>query len=221
METEAKLGFNDKESLYALTTSDVFLKFCDDDNTPEPLLLENSYLDTEDMSVSHRGGMIRVRHYNSKTEDFYEFTVKYGGFVSDGIHKRYEWNVRSEDGRFSVEGFKQNAANDNDPSDLLSEVFCDIKDEDLKVICSNSFTRTVYNLTYGASGIEACFDSGVITNPDNSMTDEICEMELELINGNVEDLNNLKDYFIEKTGCFPFENTKYKRTLAMAAGRSE
>lgn len=221
METEAKLGFNDKGSLYALTTSDVFLKFCDDKIKPEPVLLENTYLDTQDMSVSHRGGMIRVRHYSSKTEDNYEFTVKYGGFVSDGIHKRYEWNVKSEDGIFTIDGFKKNASTDDDPAGLLSEVFSNIKDEDLKVICSNSFTRTIYNLTYGVSIIEACFDSGIITSPDNLMTDEICEMELELVKGNIEDLNELKDYFIEKTGCFTFENTKYKRTLAMAAGRSE
>ena len=215
METEAKLAFKDKDSLYGTAVADFFRKLCVDDSTPEPVLLENTYLDTEDLNISRRGGMIRVRHYSGSIGDSFEFTVKYGGGVSGSLHKRYEWNVKSSDGRFSVETFKQLASYEEDPLEMLEEAFGMIKDEDLKVICSNSFTRTVYELSYGKSTIEACFDSGVISSSDGSRTDEICELELELIKGDIKDLNDLTELFIGKTGCTPFEDTKYRRTLAM------
>ena len=215
METEAKLAFKDKDSLYGLASSDLFSKFCDDVSKADPVLLENSYLDTGDLNISKRGGMIRVRHYSGSREDSFEFTVKYGGGVSGGLHRRYEWNAKSDDGDFSVERFKQLASYDEDPFEMLDEAFGSIKDEDLKVICSNSFTRTVYTLSYGASSIEACFDSGMIRSSDGSRTDEICELELELIKGTVKDLNDLADIIIQKTRCTPFEDTKYRRTLAM------
>ena len=89
METEAKLAFKDKESLYGSAGADFFRKLCIDDSTPEAVLLENKYLDTADLNISGRGGMIRVRHYSCSSEDYFEFTVKYGGGVSGALHRRY------------------------------------------------------------------------------------------------------------------------------------
>ena len=216
METEAKLAFKDKDSLYGFASSDGFLKFCSGPSVPETVILGNSYLDTKDSDISGRGGMIRVRHYGGAGNDRYEFTVKYGNKVSDGIHQRYEWNVDSNDGKFSVGEFKRLASDEH--QDVLSEVFGDIKDEDLMIICSNSFSRTVYELTCGKSVIEACFDSGIIESSDGLRTDEICELELEIKSGETDDLKALTALIIDMTGCVPFEDTKYRRTLAMATG---
>ena len=184
METEAKLGFKSKDDLYGLISADFFRKFCINETEPEPVMLENTYLDTKDMDISGRGGMIRLRHYKGADSDNYEVTVKYGGGVSGSI------------------SYKE------DSLAMLTEALGNIKDDDLSVLCSNSFNRTVYDLVYGRSHIEACFDSGIISNPDGSKTDEICELELELINGNLEDLTGLADLVIEKTGCVPFGETK-------------
>ncbi len=219
METEAKLGFKNKDELYGLTSADYFRKLCIDASEPSPVLLENTYLDTEDMDISGRGGMIRVRHFRDNSGDHYEFTVKYGGGVSGSIHKRLEWNVKSDDGIFSVEDFKRKASGSEDSPELLSEALGNISDSSIKVLCSNSFNRTVYNLAYGESLIEACFDSGIISSSDGLRTDEICELELELKKGNVEDLTGLADLISSRTGCFPFEKTKYSRTLAMVTGK--
>ena len=218
MELEVKLSFDSKDKLYGLAISDDFLKYCTGADMPEPVLLENTYLDTSDLSITGRGGMIRVRHYKGSDQDYYEFTVKYGGNVSDGYHKRYEWNARSSDNRFSIERFKELAASGDDPSDMLSEAFGDIKDEDLKPICSNSFNRTIYNLAFGDSTIEACFDYGLISNSDGSKTDEICELELELKSGDPADIDQLAKIITGKTGCVPLDNTKYGRTLKLATG---
>lgn len=221
METEAKLGFKNKDDLYRVTSADFFRKFCIDENEPLPVLLENTYLDTRDMDITRRGGMIRVRHYSGKNTDSYEFTVKYGGGVSGGIHERYEWNLKSDDGVFSVEAFKKNVSFADDPEEMLLEAFGTLKDEDLKVLCSNSFNRTIYKLDYYGNIIEACFDSGIITDREGSVADEICELELELVNGDLKALNELTDLITGKTGGIPFGDTKYRRTLAAATGRQK
>ena len=218
MELEVKLSFDSKDKLYGLAVSDEFAKYCTAAVKPESVLLENTYLDTPGMSITGRGGMIRVRHYKGSEEDYYEFTVKYCGGVSDGFHKRYEWNARSEDDKFSIERFKSLVTADSDPSDMLSEAFGDIKDEELNPICSNSFNRTIYNLAFGDSTIEACFDYGLITNSDGSKTDEICELELELKSGDPADIDQLAKILTGKTGCIPLDNTKYGRTLKLAMG---
>ena len=216
METEVKLSFKDKDQLYAVASADFFRKLCVDSSEPEKVLLENTYLDTPDLSISKRSGAIRVRHYKSASLDKYEFTVKYGGGAAAGLHRRFEWNVDSVDGNFSIEEFKTKANANNDPADLLNEAFGTIKDEDLVVVCSNSFYRTVYKLLFENSTIEACFDSGLIKSSDGSKSDEICELELELIDGDVNSLNILSAILISKTGCSPLNDTKYRRTLACA-----
>ena len=107
---------------------------------------------------------------------------------------------------------------EDDPSAYLDMVFEGLTDEDLMVICSNSFYRTVYDLSYGHSTIEACLDYGSIISSDGSRSEEICELELELKSGEVDDLKKLAGSIIALTGCVPFDATKYGRTLAMANG---
>lgn len=219
METEVKLGFKDKESLYKVALSEDFRKLCaDNPGIHEPFLLENTYLDTEDLNITNRGGAIRIRRYSGTSEDYYEFTVKYGGGTSKGLHRRFEWNVKSNDGKFSIEAFKNACSASNDPYDLLNEVFKEITDDDLKVACFNAFNRTVYELSYNNSSIEACFDSGVIKNFDGSKTDEICELELELIKGDIADLDEVAAMITAGADCAPLDKTKYMRTLNMALG---
>lgn len=218
METEVKLSFKDKESLFKFAKSDMFRGLCVNLRDVEPLLLENSYLDTTGMTISSRGAMVRVRHYSGEDLDEYEFTVKSGGNTSEGLHQRYEWNVKSDSGIFSISEFKLKSSGSDDPSELLDTVFEGISDEDLKVMCCNSFNRTVYELEISSSKIEACFDSGIIRGADPLKTEEICELELELIEGDVSDLNSLSEMFIKEADCHPLNNTKFKRTLALAMG---
>jgi triphosphatase len=76
----------------------------------------------------------------------------------------------------------------------------------------------VFEFNYKETTVMACFDSGIIKSSDGSRTDEICELELEMISGHVEDLNELADYFISNSGCVPFDRTKYRRTLDIIVG---
>lgn len=217
METEVKLSFKDQESLYGFASSELFRKYCPEPSVSEPVLLENTYLDTSKMLISERGGMIRIRHYSGNNKDSYEITVKCGGSAVNGLHKRYEWNRESSNGLFSMSEFIDGISADDDPVEVIQELFKDINDSDLGVICSNSFNRTTYEIKADNSRVEACFDSGMIYGAEGR-SDMICELELELIEGSVDVLNRLSDEMVEATGCIPFEDTKYRRTVALALG---
>ena len=219
MEVEAKLRFEDRKSLYSLEDSKTFRSLSSGEGIAHPVRLENIYLDTGALTISNRGGRIRGRHYSSDTDDYYEITVKCGGSAKDGLHRRYEWNILSEDGKFSIKDFSSRITEDDDPVEIFEELFSDISDEDIDILCSNTFERTTYQLTYGNSRIEACIDYGVITSSDGKRSDTICELELELMDGDVCDLQRLQSIFRDEFGCTPFEDTKYRRTLALAFGK--
>ena len=94
METEVKLAFKDKDSLFKAALSEDFRKFLGD-SEPDTMLLENSYLDTNDMKILKRNASVRQRHVKG-SEDYYEETVKFRGGASGGLHRRFEWNVRHD-----------------------------------------------------------------------------------------------------------------------------
>lgn len=213
METELKLSFKNTDSLMDVASSDLFSEISVISG-PKTMMLENYYLDTADMKILHRHGSVRKRIVKGE-ESYIEGTVKYGGGSSSGLHRRFEWNVRL-DGDFSIEEFKKGAPSDGDPLELLDEVFEKIESSDLKPLCFNSFQRTIYTLEYNGSHIEACFDSGVIYNSDKSASEDICELELELLSGSEVDLMALSERVKGCFDCLPLDKSKFQRTLELA-----
>lgn len=213
METEVKLNFKNTESLMEAASSELF-KGITVSSGPKTMTLENYYLDTTDMKILDRNGSVRKRIVKGD-ETYIEGTVKYGGGASSGLHKRYEWNVRLN-GDFSIEEFKKDALSDGDPIELLDEVFEGIGSSDLKPLCFNSFRRTICKLKVNDSLIEACFDSGVIYNSDKSISEDICELELELISGSVDDLLCIAERAKDSFECLPLDKSKFQRTLELA-----
>ena len=61
--------------------------------------------------------------------------------------------------------------------------------------------------------MEACIDYGDIKDSNGKPCDLICEMELELKEGTVEDLEDAKNQIIDGFGAVPFDETKLARTL--------
>ena len=212
METEVKLAFKDRINLNLAASSDWFTS-CLVNGGSSPMTLENIYLDTPDRILLSRGVVFRKRHYLGNSIDSYEFTVKCELKVAGGISSRYEWNVKSPDGIINSAEFKLKAKEDGDDPSILEEVLSGIEVKDLVPLCSNSFERTVYDFVYGGSKMEACIDYGEIKDPDGKTVDIICEMELELKEGSIEDLEAAKAYFLSKTDAEPFNIGKFQRTL--------
>ncbi len=158
--------------------------------------------------------MIRVRHYESSDGDeHFEHTVKFGGGVVDGLHQRYEWNVPSDSKNFSFREFADSIQANDDPVELLMKALEGVEEEDLIPLCTVEFNRIVYTFGFGDSIMDACFDVGMIKS--GSESEDICELELELISGDVVDLKDMAEYIIEQTGCVTFDESKYQRALRL------
>ena len=212
METEVKLAFKDRESLFSAASSDWFAGHCVSGGSG-PLTLENYYLDTKDRLLTSRGAVFRKRHFVGEGTDSYEFTAKCVVGVSEGLHERYEWNVKSADGNIDIAGFMCEAEKQNDDPEVLSRLFSGINGNDIRDLCSNSFERTTYVFKYGVSLMEACIDYGEIKDSAGKTCDIICEMELELTDGSVEDLEKARSFIMAKTDAVPFDTGKFERTF--------
>ena len=213
MEKEVKLAFKDRESLFSAASSDWFAAHCSNKES-SPLTLENYYLDTKDSILRSRGAVFRKRHYTGGGTDAFEFTAKCIRDVKDGVHERYEWNVGSYTGSMTAAEFiKKASETDGDDPEILKGLLSGIGDKDLSVLCSNIFERTLYEFSYGSSTMEACIDYGEIKDFKGKTVDVICEMELELMKGNAEDLEAAKAFIMANTDAVPFNTGKFERTL--------
>ncbi len=213
METEVKLAFDSKEELFDIINAEWFSDYCLDTSVKAPVKLTNIYFDTVDRKIAKRGGAIRVRSFYDDEGEKFEHTVKFGGGAANGLHQRYEWNVVSDSSRFNIKDFVRLAFGNDDPQDLLEEFLEGVTEDELKPICSTVFNRTTYMFGFGDSMMEACFDDGVIRAGDKE--DTICELELELESGDVVDLKDMAEFIIENTGARPFNESKFKRCLAL------
>lgn len=216
METEVKLAFKDKESLYSAASSGWFTSHCKS-GSGKALTLENYYLDTGSMLLRSRGAVFRKRHFTGDGVDSYEFTAKCVACVKEGVHKRYEWNVDSPDGTVDIELFKAGARDQLDDPRLLEELLSGISDDDIGILCFNIFERTTYEFSYDGSLMEACIDYGEIKDSEGKTCDIICEMELELMKGTAEALEAAKTYIMSNTECVPFDIGKFERTFRVSA----
>ena len=112
-----------------------------------------------------------------------------------------------------MDGFKASAEGQSDSGDLLDKALEGVNGKELTVLCRNSFTRTIIHLKYGDSTMEACFDRGTIEDGRGRVREHICELELELVSGRVEDIEAMAGIVIDNAPCGLFNDTKYHRTL--------
>ena len=215
METEYKLTFKNEEELFGILETEWFYNICMEHEEQEAVKLTSIYYDTPDKKMIARGGAIRVRNISDsdEEEETYEHTIKLGGKVDNGLHQRYEWNLKTFSKSFSKEEFLDGISRSEDPSDILTSALDGIEDDELVPLCKTKFNRTVYTFGYGDSIMEACFDVGKLSAGDKS--EPICELELELISGDVVDLMDMANYIVSKTDARFSNDSKFKRCMKL------
>ena len=137
-------------------------------------VLNNFYFDTKALELRQHDCGLRVRSKNGKREQ----TIKLAGQVVGGLHKRPEYNVDIDDNVPNLSLFP----NDIWPTDILLEQW----QQGLIVLFSTDFTRCAWLIDFNESQIELVFDLGKIISGGTST--DICEIELELVTGKVDDL---------------------------------
>jgi inorganic triphosphatase YgiF len=136
----------------------------------DPLQLENQYFDTEDLALNKSHAALRIR----KSQYGYKQTLKNKGKAVAGLHQRGEWEYEIDQPEVNWSLFPAELNIDEKLKNAIKPIF------------NTDFTRHVWIKKYGKSEIELVLDQGFIHNPKKSYS--LCEVELELISGQAEDL---------------------------------
>jgi triphosphatase len=209
LETELKLRFSSREKMMSLLDEEWFSSILLP-NSEKTEYYDTKYYDTEDQVLRSMQTSIRVREIRDSD---YIHTVKIGGSSHDGLHQRYEWNLETTDDQFDVDQFLQNAVSDGDPSDVLLNVMQRIAGFTLFSQCRTSFERNLSLAGFGDSLVEICFDYGTLYA--NDLQDSICEMEIELKQGDVRDVLALGEEIVHHSDAVRDNRGKYARCLAL------
>ena len=95
MEVEIKYSIDDDTKVSEIL-EDELLTSLECEGTRRTLSMHAVYYDTEDGSLQKNGAAFRVRLEG----DDYVATIKMGGSVSEGVHKRFEVNRIVDDSNF-------------------------------------------------------------------------------------------------------------------------
>ncbi|NVK37406.1 MAG: CYTH domain-containing protein [Gammaproteobacteria bacterium] len=143
------------------------------------LELDNQYFDTPDLALNQAHAALRVR----KSQHGYKQTLKNKGQAIAGLHERGEWEYDIDSPQIDWSLF----ANDIQIDEALKQA--------IQPLFKTDFTRHVWLQTWGESEIELVLDEGIIHTIKNSgehlstaQSINLCEIELELKSGRVEDL---------------------------------
>lgn len=169
---------------------------------PQKLHLLNTYYDTPDLDLHARRIALRFR----KKNDQWLLTVKSAEPASGGLAVRNEWETQAEPGVFNFAHVDQPALRD-----LL-----DSKIEQLNAIFTTNFRRTLWHLPFGDSLIELAVDRGSIDSGGHTLP--ICEIELELLSGKIDDLFALARTLQEDFDLRPAVESKAERGYALFTG---
>ena len=146
---------------------------------PQRYRLFNTYYDTPEFDLRNRGIALRLRRKGWST---WLMTVKGGASGAGGLAQRSEWEAPTQPGVFDF-----SIVGDEALRELLES--CHAR---LQAVFSTDFTRTAWIVPHGGAVIEVALDRGKLNaiDPDGdagSVTAPICELELELVEGESSD----------------------------------
>lgn len=172
----------------------------------EPQLLTNRYFETPDQTLRSWDMGLRIRGIGNT----YEMTLKTAGKEIGGLNQRPEYNISLTEPKLLLSAL---------PSEVWPED-CDLRqlESSLQALFSTDFTREKWLVTVGESIIEVALDQGTI-NADTQQL-PLCELELELISGEREDLFKLANNLINEPGLRLGNQSKAARGYRLAKGQT-
>lgn len=150
-------------------------RFADDTASTNKAHLANTYYDTQTRLFRQADIGFRTR----STDGVWEQTIKTAGQVTGGLHQRPEYNVAIESNRPDLSLF--------DPTILPPDTSVSELQSSLIALFTTDFNRQTWLVKKADSELEVVFDQGFIqSSVDGSDQQlEICEVELELVKGDV------------------------------------
>ena len=165
----------------------------------QKLHLLNTYYDTPALELHDRRIAMRFRKKGWQ----WLLTVKSAEPASGGLALRSEWETPAQPGLFDF-------SHVDDPG---LRAFLEDKIPQLQPVFSTDFHRTIWHVPFGQSLIEMAVDRGSVAS--NGRKTPICEIELELINGDVGDIFALTHQLQETLDLRPAIASKAERGYAL------
>lgn len=215
MESEIKLRLRNETELLAIPESSLISRLIMPDSRREMELI-NTYFDTADRVLSARQMSLRLRRQGENGW----ITLKAGGNVDNELHQRFEWSAslpedwenELEDG-LDTAWFKREATSSGDPDATFQEALKILKGQRLKTLCEARFNRISLDIGFGDSLMELALDSGELLAGE--LVEPVCELEIELKEGDVRDLVELSQEIQATLPAVPEVRSKFARCMAL------
>ncbi len=165
--------------------------------------LRNVYYDTENAALAAQRSALRIRQHG----DQYEQTLKTVGRSDAGLQQRHEWNWPLTSPQLSVEPLQHADVQAHWPRDIVIE--------QLKPHFSTHFERHVWLWQDSESTVEIVLDQGTIEHVTTQQP--LCELELELLSGDIESLWQLAQQLAAQCPLWLSDISKAERGYQLAA----
>lgn len=162
---------------------------------PQKSRLLNTYYDTPRLDLHARRIAMRFR----KKDWEWLLTVKSAEPACGGLAMRSEWESRATPGVFDF----------SHVDDDRLRGFLEGASEKLEPVFTTDFRRKIWRVPFGESLIELALDRGTIESQGKSTP--ICEIELELLSGKIDDIFGLTRQLQNKLDLHPAIASKAER----------
>ncbi len=201
METELKLSLR-QQDVPALLAHPLLAK------PAKVQRLLNTYFDTPALDLKQRRMAVRERLAGEQ----WLLTVKTAGKSENGLSRRQEWEAPTTQGALDF-------AELMDDAELAASLMA-LRAE-LRPLFRTDFERHSWVLMQDSASIEVAIDQGHITVPGTALSEDILELELELLSGPEAALHALADALRHTPGgaiaLTPSDASKAQRGLALFA----
>ena len=168
--------------------------------------LLNTYFDTPALDLKQRRMAVRERLAGEQ----WLLTVKTAGQSHNGLSRRQEWEGPTTPGALDFVALVDDAE--------LAATLMALRTE-LKPLFRTDFERHSWVLTHADASIEVALDQGHITVPGTALSEDILELELELLSGPDDALHALAQALRETPSgviaLTPSDTSKAQRGMAL------
>lgn len=201
-EIELKLLLS-KEDLERLLTLD-FMVQAVREGSRKVRHLVSTYYDTQELTLKEHGIAYRVR---DKGDGSFEATVKTQKQSAGGLSERLELNLPLAEAQPVLDGFAALG---------LGFELSELAPGGMQALFTVDVQRITYILDYAGAVCELAIDKGAIRCGEKS--DSIDEVEIELLEGEVQALLELKECIAAAVTLRAEERSKFARGLALLQG---
>ena len=168
----------------------------------EIISMHATYFDTPDMDFRRKGIAYRIRQEDER----YTATIKWDVNVSEGLHRREEFNLVVNDERFA-ENPDIKIFISSDAYDVLYDAAGDKK---LVKTIDMDYERRQFKVDTGKSISCISLDTGIIHHVDGHSV-PICELEIEWYYGDEDDFMKLAELISNKYSLETEDRSKLQR----------